>query len=73
MLISYNSIQDISDACNSFDIGIMVIPPGQSVSCSYKVNDFWSYREKLEGAGELTFRRGYSYDENAPAYQLSFS
>lgn len=58
---------------NSFDIGIMVIPPGQSVSYSYKVNDFWSYREELEDAGELTFRLGYSYDENAPEYQLSFS
>lgn len=58
---------------NSFDIGIMVIPPGQSVSYSYKVNDFWSYREELEDAGELTLRLGYSYDENAPEYQLSFS
>lgn len=58
---------------NNFDTGFMVIPPGQSVSYSYKVNDFWSYRDELKAAGELTFRLGSSYDENAPEYQLSFS
>lgn len=48
----------------------LVIPPGATVTCNYKMNDFDIYKEDLREQKDLYFCLGGSYDKKSPKTKL---